>query len=50
MAKDIGINRCWFHGGRYPHYDIPKKMMSVMSNFAKLVSNREVLVIIKGTQ
>lgn len=24
MAEDLGIKRCWFHSGRFPHYDIPK--------------------------
>lgn len=22
MADDLGINRCWFHNSKYPHYDI----------------------------
>jgi hypothetical protein len=26
MAKELNINRCWFHANAsYPHYDIPKK-------------------------
>lgn len=24
MARALDIKPCWFHGGRWPHYDIPK--------------------------
>lgn len=25
MAKVLGIKRCWYHSGRHPHYDVPKR-------------------------
>lgn len=29
MAEDLGIARCWYHGGsRWPHYDIPKQRLN----------------------
>lgn len=44
MAEDLGIKRCWFHKD---HYDIPKRMISFVTNIAKKVTSREILKIIK---
>jgi hypothetical protein len=47
MALDLGIKRCWFHGGRYPHYDVPKKRFARMGDRCRLVEPREILAIIR---
>jgi FMN phosphatase YigB (HAD superfamily) len=45
-ARQLGIKRCWFHKD---HYDVPKRMMSRMSEtVAEKVSPREVLKIVRG--
>jgi hypothetical protein len=48
MAANLGIKRCWFHGGRLPHYDIPKRRMVEVATTATLVSPREIYRIIRG--
>lgn len=30
MAKELGIKRCWFHAGRHPHYDMPKRRVDAI--------------------
>ena len=47
MAKILGINKCWFHAGRYPHYDIPKRRIDEIMGKCQRVSSREILNIIK---
>ena len=45
-AQQLGIKRCWFDKD---HYDIPKRMMSRMSEMAaEKVSPREILKIVRG--
>ena len=48
MAADLGIKRCWFHSGRHPHYDIPKRRIAEITAKCELVSEREILRIIRG--
>lgn len=48
MARELGIKRCWYHGGRYPHYDIPKGMIEAVEGRCRKVRPREVLKIVKG--
>ena len=47
MAKDLDIKRCWYHGGKFPHYDIPKERINEITNKCKIVSSQEILRIIK---
>lgn len=49
MAFELGINRCWFHNVKLPHYDIPKKMFRKIHKDPRLnkVSQRVILEIIK---
>lgn len=47
MADDLGIKRCWFHGGDKPHYDIPKRRVLEIAEKATLVSPRDILRHIK---
>lgn len=47
MARDLGIKRCWFHAGAKPHYDIPKMRYKEISTRCSVVSERDILKIIK---
>lgn len=48
MAEDLGINRCWFHGGDKAHYDIPKRRIKEIQSKYITVSSRKILEIIKN--
>ncbi|WNN12393.1 DUF4031 domain-containing protein [Chryseobacterium phage MA9V-2] len=50
MATELNINICWFHGGKYPHYDIPKRRIADIEERCKIVRPRELLQIIKDNQ
>lgn len=43
MAKDLNIERLWFHKN---HYDIPKKRIGEIKNLCNFVSSREIVKII----
>jgi len=47
MADDLGIGRHWFHGGKYPHYDIPKRRIEEIAAKVVLIAPRALLMIIK---
>lgn len=47
MARDLNIKRCWFHAGSKPHYDIPKMRQKEIMQKCCLVTEREILLIIK---
>jgi hypothetical protein len=47
MARDLGISRSWFHGGKFPHYDVPKRRIDEITAKCELVSSREILRVIK---
>lgn len=49
MAEDLGIKRCWYHGGDKPHYDIPKRRIKEIQAKTTVVSTKRILEIIKGT-
>lgn len=42
-ATTYGIGRHWFHGGRHPHYDVPKRRRGDDLGYRR-VRPREVLV------
>lgn len=48
MADELGLKRCWFHGGDKPHYDIPQRRISEISAKCTVISSREILDIIKN--
>ena len=48
MASDLDIKRHWFHGGKNPHYDIPKRRIREIQSKCEIVSPSEILNIIKG--
>ena len=47
MALTLGIGRHWFHGGKYPHYDIPKNKLQLVAQKANHVRPRDILNIIR---
>lgn len=48
MAKTLGINRRWYHKGKFPHYDIPKRRFDEIRDKCLLVRPRLILDIVKG--
>lgn len=46
MAKDLNIHRCWFHAGKWPHYDIPKLRVADIEAKCELISSKELVGII----
>ncbi|WP_182422296.1 DUF4031 domain-containing protein [Aureimonas sp. ME7] len=46
MAEDLGISRCWFHGGRRPHYDVPSRRRIEIESRCERVTSREIVAII----
>lgn len=48
MAEALDIKPGWFHKGRFPHYDIPKRRIEEIQAKCRLVSARDILAIIKG--
>jgi len=48
MAKSLNIKRCWYHAGKFPHYDIPKRRIEEITNKCVLIGTRELLAIIKN--
>jgi len=45
MAKELGIVKDWFHKD---HYDIPKRRIAEIQNKCIIVSQKEIVNIIKG--
>jgi len=50
MANDLNIDKCWFHNGTKPHYDIPKKRIEEIKSKCTLLNSREIVQIIKGSK
>lgn len=50
MAEELGIARCWYHGGRLPHYDMPKKRMDEITAKCIVVSSKEIVRIARLAQ
>lgn len=49
MARDLAIDRCWFHAGaRHAHYDIPKRRLAEVSARCEVVDARTILRVTKG--
>ncbi len=47
MAKELNINKCWYHKGNYPHYDIPKTRIAEISAKCEMIDSKTLLTIIK---
>lgn len=48
MARDLGIDKCWFHTGDKPHYDIPKKRIAAIARQCIILTPREIMTIIQN--
>jgi len=48
MAVQLGIKRCWFHNGKFAHYDIPKLRIKEIETKCIIVDSKSILKIIKG--
>ena len=49
MADELGIKRCWFHNGKFPHYDIPKRRISEIEAKCEIITSEDDIRIIKKT-
>lgn len=45
MAAELGIKKCWFHK---THYDIPIKRISEIVSKCKVVTSKDIVLIIKA--
>jgi len=51
MAEILGIKRCWFHNSpTNAHYDIPKRRIAEIQAKCKVITDRELLALIKGSE
>lgn len=48
MASALKIKRCWFHAGKFPHYDIPKRRYAEIAHQCTLLPQRDLLAIIQS--
>lgn len=48
MARELGVRRCWYHAGRFPHYDVPKMRVGKLGDRVETISTRALLAIVKG--
>lgn len=46
MAAELGVGCHWFHGGRLPHYDIPKRRQVEIEARCEVIDSREIVVTI----
>ena len=42
MASKFNIGNHWFHGGKHPHYDIPKNRIVEIAEKCQVVTRREI--------
>lgn len=50
MACDLGVHRCWYHPGQFPHYDIPKLRIAEITARCQVVSTREIIRICRALE
>ena len=48
MANALGLKRNWFHSGKYPHYDIPKRRIKEIQAKTIIISPKKLLTLIKA--
>jgi len=48
MSRDLNINKCFFHKGNFPHYDIPKRRIDEISSKCTIIDSKQLLTIIKN--
>lgn len=49
MAEALNIKRHWYHGGKLPHYDIPKRRIEEIVSQCSVIESREIVNIIKDS-
>lgn len=47
LMRENGIKDCWYHAGKYPHYDLPKRMRNKSWPFLFAVSSKTIIEIVK---
>jgi hypothetical protein len=50
MGSNLLIDKCWYHIGKFPHYDIPKKRIEEIKSKCTVVSTKTILKLIKSNQ
>lgn len=48
MATILNLNKSWFHSGKFPHYDVPKRRIEEIQTKCEIVSKKEIINIING--
>ena len=48
MANKLGIKNCWFHYGKHPHYDIPKRRILEITEKCIVVDSQLIVNITKN--
>lgn len=48
MAEALNIKRCWYHKGKFPHYDIPKKRIEEIKAKCEVIDSKQLLTKIKN--
>jgi hypothetical protein len=50
MAAILRIKKCWFHAGKYPHYDVPKRRVKEINGhpLVEQSSTRAIHEVITG--
>lgn len=48
MAAALGLKKAWFHTGKFPHYDMPKKRIEELTAQSERVTQKQILAIIKA--
>ena len=46
MAENLNIKRCWYHSGKFPHYDIPKRRIEEIESQCEIITSKELIEII----
>lgn len=48
MARNLNIHPCWYHGGRFPHYDIPKLRIAEIQAKCTVITSKQLLKLIRN--
>jgi len=48
MAENLDIKRCWFHRGKFPHYDIPQRRIEEIKAKCEVVTPAKIVEMIRS--